>query len=557
LIFVPAAQSVVRIAGAIRRAANYEITQGEGVVDLVGYAGGLDRGAFLSGFDLERFENDRKVYKQIPYAQLVKSSRDYPLQHGDEITIDRIDETLESYVSVLGEVKNAGRFEFTEGLTLKEVVLLADPLSTARLNAAYLRRTNLDGTVSTIPISIVDIVNGEGTSLNVELQERDEITIWPLERFEDLKEVKIAGAAHIHRLDPRNPQELEYVRIDLERVINDANAIDNIALAPFDSIHVYSREEFLEDVNFSVEGAVNNPGEFLYGDGMTLRDAIVLAGGFRLSAATNNIEISRVIIEDNEPTRTTIKKVSLTRAQAKDFSAGVSDVQLEPLDIVRVRYVPQFELQQNIIIAGEVTLPGAYSLERDNERVFDMIARAGGLTPEAFPASATMNRSENELGQMVMRLDEVIGDPSSKFNYTLRNGDSIYIPKIQDYVLIQGEAQHLIQSGEKQKLTPYHKGENALFYIEEYAGGFTDDAIKDKIFVTYPNGEVRKTEKRFLAGKKHPEVVPGAIIQIGKKKPEIDKGDKEEDVNWTKVLGDSVAQAASILTLLLLIQRLD
>ena len=591
LIFVPAAQEVVTISGAIRRPHNYEIVKGEGIVDLVQYAGGLGRGAFLTAFDLNRYDGDRRIYKQIPYAEIVKKRDDFELRNGDEIFIDRIDEKLEDYVTVRGEVRNSGNFEFLKGMTVKDVLLLAELLPTARLDAAYIQRFSPDGKVNMLRISISDILNGVGTDIGLELQDKDEITIWSLDRFTDDKEVKISGAirdpqslpydeggnlrisdliimggglsrdaatyAHIHRIDPLNPQEFKYIRIDLERVLADINAVDNIYLEPFDSVHVYLRNEFTEDVFIKVSGAVNNPGTFVFGEGVSLRDAIVLAGGFKLSAATNQIEISRVIIRDNEPTRTMVEKVSLSRVEAKNFASGVSIYDLEPFDNVFVRYVSQFELQQNVTITGEVALPGEYSLKKENETVYDIIERAGGLTNEAFPAGATLNRIEKDLGLMVMRLDEVIEDPSSRFNYTLRDLDSLYIPKIQDYVVIEGYAQYLIQNGFKQVVAPFHEHEDAYFYVEKYAGGFAADAIENKIFVKYPNGEVKKTEKKFLFGKKHPPVVPGAIIQIGKKKPEIGKNDKEENVNWTKVLGDSVAQAMSILTLLLLIQRID
>jgi protein involved in polysaccharide export with SLBB domain len=236
---------------------------------------------------------------------------------------------------------------------------------------------------------------------------------------------------------------------------------------------------------------------------------------------------------------------------------------LEPFDNIFVRYVPEFELQQNVTIEGEVTLPGEYSLVKENETVSELIRRAGGLTEESFAQAATLYRSEDSLGYIVMRLDEVLTNPSSRYNYVLKQGDIITIPKKKDYVVIEGatqlersQSEQIIGKGNSIRV-PYHAGEDALFYINYYAGGFADDARKDKIFVLYPNGEVKTSEKRFLIGKKHPEVLPGSIIQVGKKKLDLYGKDKKEDINWTRVLGDSVAQAMSILTLILLVQRLD
>ena len=350
---------------------------------------------------------------------------------------------------------------------------------------------------------------------------------------------------------------MRYVSVDLDKAINQPNDANNVFLEPYDSIHIYKRDEYLEDVTVTIFGAVNNPGTFGYGDGMTLVDAITFAGGFRLSSATNHIEVSRVIIRDNQPSKTIVEKVSLTRQALKDFQNSDSQYKLEPYDNVFVRYVPEFELQQNVTIIGEVKLPGEYSLIKDNETVYDIIQRAEGLTEEAFPAAATINRTEDDLGLLVMRLDEVMKDPNSKFNYALKNLDTIMIPKIKDYVRIVGYAQDLIVSNKKQTTTPYHENKDALFYINEYAGGFADNARTDKVFVRYPNGEVKTTTRRFPFGKKHPYVVPGSIISIGAQPIDPSANKNEEDVNWTKVLGDSVAQAMSILTLILLVQRLD
>ena len=200
--------------------------------------------------------------------------------------------------------------------------------------------------------------------------------------------------------------------------MNDSRSADNIVLQPFDSIFVYSKNSFLDEINVNISGAVNNPGEFAYGEGMSLRDAIVLAGGFRRSSATNAIEVSRVIIEDNQRTQTIIKTVTLNRDQLTDFGNKEGLFELQPYDNIFVRFVPEFELQQNVLVNGEVTLPGEYSLIQDNETVYDIIQRAGGLTEEAFPAGATLYRSEDSLGFIVMRLEEILVDYNSRYNYT-------------------------------------------------------------------------------------------------------------------------------------------
>ena len=588
-IIVQQAEKVVSIEGAVNRPHNYELRPGDELFELIEYAGGLGRGAYLASIKINRYTDDKRVVKDVPYAELVKQNQDYPLMNGDEVVVREIQEELENYVTIRGEVRNEGNYELVDNMPLRDLLLYAGVKPSTKTDFATLRRINQRGNVNLIPVSIEDALNGVGPSSLITLQDRDELIVWAKERFTDDKYIKIAGAvrnpeqfdyddggtlraadlinlagglrtdaadfAHVLRLDPLNPNDLEYIKVDLSRMLRDPTAADNIFLEPFDSLYVYSKNEFLDDVFIKVSGAVNNPGEFMYGTDMKLNDAIILAGGFKRSSATNRIEVSRVIIEDNQPTRTVVEHLTLNR---EDLNNGDHDAfVLEPYDNIFVRYVPRFELQQNVVIRGEVTLPGEYSLVKDNETVYDIIQRAGGLTEEAFPAAAKLYRAQDSLGFMLMRLDEVMLNPSSQYNQPLAHGDTITIPKIYNYVKIIGATQSLEQNQQRQVVTPYHKGKDALFYINTYSGGFADDARRDKIFVKYANGEIKTSKKRFLLGKKYPEVLPGSEIIVGKVKRDLRSERDKEDVNWTKVLGDSVAQAMSILTLILLVQRLD
>jgi len=231
---------------------------------------------------------------------------------------------------------------------------------------------------------------------------------------------------------------------------------------------------------------------------------------------------------------------------------------------VYIRFVPEFEFQKEVKLTGEVKFPGPYSILSSNETIYDIIERAGGLTEEAFDAGAKLFRSEDSLGYIVLRLDEVLKNPESKYNYILKDSDEIIIPKKQDFVTISGSTRvhevldSTIIGPNNEIQVAYHEGKNAMFYIDYYAGGLDNEAKKNLIFVEHPNGEIKKTRSRFPFGFRYPKVKRGSHIKV-RSKSEFQKLRDEEkgDVDWTKVLGDSVAQAMSILTLILLIQRLD
>ena len=79
---------------------------------------------------------------------------------------------------------------------------------------------------------------------------------------------------------------------------------------------------------------------------------------------------------------------------------------------------------------------------------------------------------------------------------------------------------------------------------------------KIAITVKHPNGEIEET-KGFIF-KNYPGVEKGSEIIVGKKPVDPEKEKKEkEDIDWGKVLADSITQATAILTLILLIERLD
>jgi len=193
----------------------------------------------------------------------------------------------------------------------------------------------------------------------------------------------------------------------------------------------------------------------------------------------------------------------------------------------------------------------------------DITAR---LVPEDAQAAAVVVSREAGIVCGHAWFNAVFNELDSTLNieWRVKDGDRIDIPKQKDFVWIRGATrvrevidESLIAERQEIKVA-FHKGKNAKFYIDFYAGGMADKAEKKLIFVRHPNGEIKQTKRKFPFGWKYPEVQKGSVITVGIKPPPPPKveGEKEK-VDWTKIMGDSVAQAMSILTLILLIQRLD
>lgn len=596
VILIPIAENVVEIHGAIKRPMKYELLKDEGIIELIKYAGGVNANALLKTVRIQRYENDQRIVTDLDLRQLTNSNSNFRLRNGDFITIDTIVTIANNYVEVQGEVNNPGQFERSPNMQVFDVLKLAGLKDVSRTDIAFIKRKNDDSSFEFEEINIDDILTDPSSPSNLRLRNEDIITIWGKDRFTDEGVIQIDGAIRfpdefpydvskrvklreavilagglrrdasnfgtIFRKDPLNPKVIEYLTVtDLNDVIENPLSEENIELNPFDSIFIYSDNTFLEESFVSIYGAVNNPGNFQYGKNMNIEDLIVLAGGFKISAATNNVEVSRVIIKDNEPTNVVIAKLELDRNSYKPIGAN-QNYTLAPFDKVAVRYVPEFELQESIILKGEVKSPGAYAIVGENETISSIIKRAGGLTKEAFPEGASLQRVEDDYGAIVVKLNDIFENPNSKFDFIVRGGDTITIPKRRQFVTIAGAtnvwevlSSESINQGNEIHV-PYHEGKNALFYINHYAGGFNESANKKSLVVRHPNGEVKKLQG-FGLFNKYPDVKEGSVISVSFKTTEQSDKESNEKVNWTQILGDSVGQAMSILTLLLLIQNFD
>lgn len=595
-IFVPVADKIVSIQGAVRRPARYELLRSEDLLALINYAGGLKENAYRSSIQVQRYINDREEIIDVNLRTLLEGGQDFTLLGGDRIIVREIPRPYQNYVEVEGAVDLPGRYQYTEGMQINDLVERSRLRPEARLDIAYLRRLNLDSTIAYIRIDLNDAITNPSSEANYSLKPEDVLQIFYQGRFADKATVRVTGAvrvpsefpfdeqntlnvndaitlagglkpeafddAFIIRRDSLTRYQNGYLRINVREAMNNPNSPENIPLQPFDEIQVFSSRVFTDSFTVQVQGAVRQPGTYLYDKSLSLKDALTLAGGLRLEAATNRIDIFRVLIQDNQPTQTVVATVEIDRdLNTLNYDGG--ELPLEPFDIIVVRQVPDFEILQPVIIQGEVKYPGTYALIADNERVSDIIDRSGGLTPEAFPEGATLYRIQDSIGYIVMDLKEVLRNENSRSNFILKEGDIIYIPKQKDLVTIIGSTRakelypdKLVRDGVN---VAYHAGKNAKYYIDRYAAGIGEDGKASLVTVEHPNGRIERT-RNFGLFKIYPSVQKGSVIKVGRKpeRPEDNEQlDPEDRVNWGEVVANSIAQATSILSLILLVQRVS
>jgi protein involved in polysaccharide export with SLBB domain len=356
-----------------------------------------------------------------------------------------------------------------------------------------------------------------------------------------LREDAFLSRGIIHRLkDDLSPAIIAF---DLEK-LKKGEAVD-IELKKEDRIIIYSKFDLKEGYYVTIDGEVLNPGIFLYEQGLTIQDIILMAGGLKESASLKRIEISRRIKNDT----TAYSKTAIIFQ--KDVTLNLTDslyndtLTLSPFDEITIYKAPGYSVQKNVVIEGEVNFAGKYTLAGKNDRISDLIKRAGGLTAEAYLNGSVLSRTKrytkseqnnaeqglnnllkqnytagtsapflqqtyNELAQkksenVGIDLERILKNPTSKYDLLLNDGDTLRIPKQLQTVRVNGEVLY-------PALVRYNKSNKFKDYISG-AGGFSERSARKKSYVVNANGSASGT-KSFFFIRKYPKIYPGSEIFV-------------------------------------------
>lgn len=590
-IQVPIAQKVINISGGIKRPMKYELLEGENLMALIKYAGGLKAGALRRNVQIRRYENDQEIILNADISELEIQKKDFVLINGDVVKIGEIEDAIENKVSIYGAVRDTGEYAFVPGMRVADLLKKAVLKENAVLETAYLRRYNSD--LKTVRYEIINIGSAlENSVANIELKKGDILTVRAFSDFADSRKVTVAGAVRTPlkfelgengNLKVRDALFLaggikedaadfaylfrtkgdaltqEYYYIDLKALMEKTDLSTDYLLSPHDSIFVYKTSSITDKAYIKVGGAVRSPGDYLFNSTLTIKDAILLSGGLKQEAAPNRIDIFRLNLESDKKTSAKVIHVDLKNDLTLN---SVADEKLMPFDQIYVRYAPEYEPLRNVIVEGEVVYPGIYSLLKENMRLTDLIAIAGGLTNEAYVEGATLFRLDNNTGNVVINLKAVLDKPGSTQNIILKSDDVVTIPKKDNIVSIKGATNYdeiygsrLLENGKIN--VAFEAGKDAMYYINNYAGGVDENGDLRRITVEHKNGRVEKVKNRIFY-RKYPQVKEGSIINVPTRKKKTEEERKEEkDINWGDVLKDSIAQATAILSLILLIRSVD
>jgi protein involved in polysaccharide export with SLBB domain len=498
VILVPPYESLVNITGKVRRPMFYEMKDGETISDLLRYSGGFTGNAYKDNIRLIRLNGREKQIYNVDELNFTT----FKVVDEDSLNVEAVLDRFENRVEVRGAVYRDGFYQISgEVNTVKQLIKKAEGLrGDAFLNRVQLQREHDDLTLEIIPVDLQAVMNG--SVADIPLQKNDILYI--------------------------------------------------------PSIHNLEEQRFLV-----IHGEVSIPGTYIYAKNMTIEDLIIQAGGLLEAAATVRIDVARRI--KNPKTTRSSNVVGTT--YSFDFKdgyviGGEGTFYLEPFDEVYIRKSPAYHVQQNVQVMGEVLFSGTYALSKKNERLIDLIHRAGGLTEDAYIEGARLIRqmtdeevrrkedvlrmamaSSDSLSVKVMdlstnypvgiNLEKALANPNSNFNLILREGDLLIVPEFANTVKINGAVMY-------PNTISYKEGESLKYYLDQ-AGGYTTLARKNRAYVVYMNGTVARLK---MGSSK--VIRPGCEIIIPSK-------DVRNKMSTAEVIGmgSSVASMAAVIATLI------
>ena len=581
ILFVPVAQKIVRIEGAVKRPMRYEVVDGENLKDLIQYAGGLSDDAYPNFVQIERRVDGELRFLEFDLAQVVAGKQKVGLEAGDIVRIKSSSRPMENYVSVTGDVYYGGNYDFSTNSSLRALIEKAEPRYTARRDYVFVERTNDDETVEVLTVPFP----GENGNPDFQLKERDAVRILALATYRDTENITVSGqvrtpftkafglndrmtvaqaieyadglrpsvypVAYIFRKDVTNPSRMQYIPVSLEK---DGETL----LQPGDELRVYDNTTYTNIGELRVSGAVKNPVNITFDDAVTVHDLLTMAGGFAVGASYDNVQVFRINISKNDE----VSFDTIVLTVDENYTPADASFQLQPYDHIVVRMTPNFTHGRTVEINGRVKYPGVYVIEDSRTQLSEILKLSGGLLDDASPY-CTLFRTYNGRGNIGLNLNDIKKGRSGKDwgDPILMEGDVINIVRAENVVVIRElgtrMAQYIPQDfASTQKTMVYHGGHSAKWYINNYAGGFVKTADRNSVTVTLPNYQTIGT-KRFLGIRSYPKVEPGSTITLTidqEKKEKIEK--PKEKIDWDSVASRTMASLTSIISLILLIDRL-
>jgi protein involved in polysaccharide export with SLBB domain len=400
----------VTIIGA-QRSGNYNVSSLSNVLSALTMAGGPNEIGSYRAIELIRQNKVVKTFDLYAFMQNGDQSQNMGLKDRDVIKVP----PYKGRIEIKGQVKRPGIFELNGTESFKQFLQYAggfdDTAYTAWVKViqknekekavkdlAQNQFTNYQPQggdiiqVSKILDRFQNRVKLTGAVFRPDVYElTDGMRISDLvQRADGLREDAFIGRAQLVRLKPNLLKEL--VTINLSKALQ-KDATENILLQREDELYINSIVDLRDSLTVDLLGEVRSQGRFNYVDSMTVKDLILMAGGFTY-AANKQIEVARLIQYGERVSDNQVASILKTEVNGDlSFNAGQENFVLQPMDVVTITKKVGFTNPEVVSISGQVQNVGKYTLSTRVERVSDIVKRAGGLIGEAYGEGAYIKRS--------------------------------------------------------------------------------------------------------------------------------------------------------------------
>jgi protein involved in polysaccharide export with SLBB domain len=400
----------VTIIGA-QRSGNYNVSSLSNVLSALTMAGGPSEIGSYRAIELIRDNKVVKTFDLYAFMQNGDQSQNMGLKDRDVIKVP----PYKGRIEIKGQVKRPGIFELNASESFKQFLQYAGGFDDTAYTAwvKVIQKNEKEKAVKDLAQNQFTSYQPQGgdiiqvSKILDRFQNRVKLTgavfrpdVYELtegmrisdlvQRADGLREDAFIGRAQLIRLKPNLLKEL--VTINLSKALQkDPN--ENIFLQREDELYINSIVDLRDSLTVDLLGEVRSQGRFNYVDSMTVKDLILMAGGFNY-AANKQIEVARLVQYGDRVTNNQVATILKTEVNGDlSFNAGQENFVLQPLDVVTITKKVGFTNPEVVSISGQVQNVGKYTLSTRVERVSDIVKRAGGLIGEAYGEGAYIKRS--------------------------------------------------------------------------------------------------------------------------------------------------------------------
>ncbi len=572
IIYVPAAEKIVTLEGAVNRPMRYELKSGEGLKELIKFAGGLRLDAFTEIVQIQRIENNKVVLNDYAFADVLSGKTKLELTNGDVVRLKSINAPLKNYVRINGAVDYLGDYALATTTTVKALLQKAKLKPEAKKEQAFLLRKKLDQTTEVISINLDNILSGKDKDIS--LQQEDEVLVYEQARYVDQFKIAIVGevrnpferafaydkgltirealelagglkpeastSGYIYRTDPFNAKKTTYLPVEI-------NASSNEKLLPGDQLVVLNKDNYILESSITISGDVNKPATLRFDNTISIKDLIKIAGGLTISSDPQYVEVFRLGFDVGKAPSRTLIKVELN----KDMEPASGSFSLQPFDIVVIRKTPEFGLQETVTITGEVVKQGPFVLESKKYHFSDLIEAAGGFSSVADVYNTSLIRYSEDKGLIAFNAEDAMSFKRDlQKDPILLDRDYIVVPRQDNIITIEPQGtNYQLAGGQKAINLTYQGAGSARWYVKKFGGGFADTKNRKYFRVVHQSG-IQEATKEWLFFRKHPKVKAGDKVSIYYLTKEEKDKKEAKPFDWDKF----VTRILALFTTLALIQ---